>query len=105
MSGKAVKLILDRIELEWSDPDTELRQSRELLMAASYICIAYGYSLRGHEAFWIDCDHLLRFIHVSKADTRVPHVIVDALGRFKGKDGDRMHLFPLVNKTRSGILI
>ena len=74
-------------------------------MAAAYICVAYGYSLRGHEAFWIDCDHLLRFLHIGKANTRTPHVIVAALGRFKGEDGDRMHLFPLVNETRSGVRI
>ena len=105
LSGRAVKFVLDRIELEWSDPETPLRRSRELLMAASYICVTYGYSLRGHEAFWVDCDRLVRFIHVGKADSRIPHVIVAALGRFKGEDGDRMHLFPLVNETKSGVRI
>ena len=74
-------------------------------MATSYICVAYGYSLRGHEAFWVDCNHLVRCIHVGKADPRIPHVIVVALGWFKGEDGDSMHLFPLVNETRSGVWI
>ena len=72
-------------------------------MTASYICVAYGYSLRGHEVFWVDCDRLVRLIHMGEADPRIPHVIVAALGRFKGKDGDRMHLFP--PETRSGVRI
>ena len=105
LGGKAVKFILNKIELEWSNPDTDPRRSRELLMAASYICVDYGYSLRGHKAFWNNCNRLLRFIHVGKADPRTPHVIVAALERFKGEDGDRMHLFPLVNETCSGVRI
>ena len=48
-------------------------------MTASYICVANRYSLRGHEAFWVDCDSLVRFIHVGKADSRIPHVIVAVL--------------------------
>jgi len=32
-------------------------------------------------------------------------VLVAEMGRFKGEDGDRMHVFPLVNVTKSGIRI
>ncbi len=34
-----------------------------------------------------------------------PHVLIPLLGWFKGKGGDRMHVFPIVNWTRSGILV
>ena len=32
-------------------------------------------------------------------------MIVAALGRFKSEDGDRLHVFPSVNETGSGIRI
>ena len=57
-------------------------------MAASYICVVYGYSLRGYEGFWVDCNRLIKHIHVGKFDSRALHVTVDALGRFKSEDGD-----------------
>ena len=57
------------------------------------------------EAFSVDCDRLVRFIHVGKADPRILHVLVAALSWFKGKDSNRMHLFPLVNETKSGVRI
>ena len=74
-------------------------------MAVSYICVVYGYSLKGYKGFWVDCDHLIKHIHVGKFDSRAPHMIVAALGRFKSEDGNRLHVFPLVNKTGSGIRI
>ena len=105
VNSKIVSFILDRIEYEWSDPDTLSDRGRELLMAAAYICVVYGYSLRGYEGFWVDCDRLIKHIHIGKFDSRAPHVIVAALGRFKSEDGDRLHVFPLVNETGSGIRI
>ena len=33
------------------------------------------------------------------------HVVVSLMGRFKGEDGDRMHVVSLANATRSGIRI
>ena len=51
VNSKIVNSILDRFEYEWSDPDTLPDRSRELLMAAGYICVVYDYSLQGYEGF------------------------------------------------------
>ena len=32
-------------------------------------------------------------------------MIVSVMGVFKGEDGDRMHLLPLINSNQSGIRI
>ena len=74
-------------------------------MVGGYIVTTFGYSLRGNEGFWVDVDRLRKFIGVGKSDAKQPHVLVAAMGRLKGEDGDRMHVFPLVNVTKSGIRI
>ena len=44
LNSKAVKFILDQIAIEWSDLDTSSCRTRELLMAASYICALWVFS-------------------------------------------------------------
>ena len=74
-------------------------------MTAAYICVIYGYSLRGYEGFWVDFQRLIDGIHIVNDDRREPHVIVSVMGRFKGEDGDCMYLLPLINLTQSEIRI
>ena len=74
-------------------------------MAGGYIVATFGYSLRGNEGFWVDADRLCKHIGVGKHDGRQPHVLIPLLGRFKSEMGERMHVIPLVNFTRSGIPI
>lgn len=76
---------------------------RELIMAAGYVCVAFGYSLRGNEAFWVDADRLIKHIELGREDPNIPHIVVPILGKFKGEDGDRMHLLPIASKSASGI--
>ena len=74
-------------------------------MTASYICVTCGYSLRGYEGLCVDSQRLMDGIHLGKYNRREPHVLMTVMGRFKGEDGNRMHLFPLANVTSSGIRI
>jgi hypothetical protein len=67
--------------------------------------VTFGYSLRGNEGLGVDAQRLGDNIGVGKHDPRAGHVLVSLLGRFKGEEGDRMHVFPLANVTRSGIRI
>ena len=50
--------------------------------------------------FWVDCQCLIDGIHIGKYDRQDPHVIVSVKGKFKGEEGDRMHLPPLINITQ-----
>ena len=100
-----VNYILNDIKHVWVGSETDQERKRELLMTASYICVTYGYSLRGYEGFWIDSQRLMDGIHLRKHDRREPHVLVAVMGRFKGEDGNILYIFPLVNVTLSGIRI
>ncbi len=100
-----VNYVLDALELEWSDRAVLPERRRIVLMTAAYIATTFGYSLRGNEGFWVDAQRLIDNINVGKYDTRAKHVTICLLGRFKGEEGDRMHVFPLASVTRSGIRI
>ena len=105
MTSVMVKYVLDCLEVEFFDPTTSADRVRDVLMLGAYLCCTYGHSLRGNEGLWVDADRLCRHIEIGKYDQRAPHVLISLLGRFKSEDGDRMHVFPLANITRSGIRI
>ena len=98
-----VLYVLGRLEFEFLDPATPEDRRRCVLMTASYICVVFGYALRGHEGLWVDADRLRKHIDVGKHDYKAGHVTVALVGRFKGEEGDRMHVLPIANKSRSGI--
>ena len=100
-----VNYILDELELEFVDRATGPERRRIVLMTAAYIAVTFGYSLRGNEGLWVDAQRLIDNINVGKNDPRASHVIICLLGRFKGEEGDRMHVFPLASVTRTGIRI
>ena len=105
MTAVMVKYVLNKLEMAFFDPATSADRVREVLMLGAYLCCTYGHSLRGNEGLWVDADRLCRHIGMGKYDQRAPHVLISLLGRFKSEDGDRMHVFPLANVTRSGIRI
>ena len=100
-----VNYILSELEVEFANRGTDPDRRRIVLMTAAYIAVTFGYSLRGNEGLWVDAQRLIDNINVGKNDPRAAHVIVCLLGRFKGEEGDRMHVFPLASVTRSGIRI
>ena len=100
VNSLVVNYILNYIEYEWGMPDTEPCRKREILMTLAYICVAYGYYLRGYTGFWVNCQRLIDGIHIGNYDRRDPHVIVSVMGRFMGEDGYSMHLLHMMNVTR-----
>ena len=74
-------------------------------MTADYICVIYGYSLRGYEWFWGDCQRFIDGINIGNDNRQDTHVIVSVMGRFKGEERDRMYLIPLINVTQPVIRI
>ncbi len=104
-TSRMILYILDNLEEELYNPGTTADRARLLIMTGAYLAITFGYSLRGNEGFWVDCERLCKHIQVGKYDGRQPHVLIPLLGRFKSEVGERMHVIPLVNVTRSGIAI
>ena len=105
INSEMMLYILDDLEVELHDPTTPPRRKRAIIMTGAYLVITYGYSLRGYEGFWVDAERLCKHIDCGKHDPRQGHIAVPLLGRFKAEGGDRMHVFPIVNVTQSGIAV
>jgi hypothetical protein len=108
LMGVAVAKLLNRLEAEWINPGTDpTRKQRLITMVCGYIVVTFGYSLRGHEGFWTDAGRLCEGIGTGRNPSvgERRHVLVSLLGRFKGEQGTRMHVFPLSDRTSSGIRI
>ena len=103
--GHVVSEVLRLMELERIAPGTTRQRKREISMCAGYLAVTYVYGLRGNEGFWVDADRLKSGIELGRALTEdtPSHVVVSLLGRFKGEDGDRMHVFALASESGSGI--
>ena len=84
LKSLVIKYILNDIEHKWAGSETDQDRKRDLVMTASYIYVAYGYSLRGYEWFWVESQQLTDGINFGKHDSREPHVLVEVMGRFKG---------------------
>ena len=80
------------------------------LMGLGYTVISFFASLRGSEGLKVDYNTLMKYWEkgtdnsISVSNTP-PHVIIPIIGRFKGEHGERCHLLPLSNVTKSGIHI
>ena len=103
--GSVVKRILDFIQFEIHDASTSEERKRFLTMVGGYVAVTYSYSLRGNEGFWVDGDMLMKNINIGKRATPIPHVLVPLIGFFKTEQGERMHVFPIANETKSGIKV
>ena len=53
LKSLVIKYILNDIEHKWVGSETDQDRKRDLVMTASYIYVAYVYSLRGYEWFWV----------------------------------------------------
>ena len=103
LDGDMVRHLLSVLEREWLDVCTLPDRRRWVLMLGAYLAVGYGLSLRGNEVFWVDAGRLCEHILDGKYDSRAGHVSVALVGRFKSEDGDRMHVMPIANTSKSGI--
>ena len=103
--AEVVAEVLNRMEEELEDPQTEEERKREITMAGGYMVVTFGYSLRGNEGFWVDAEKLVSGLNIGRNNRDLGHVVISLLGKFKGEEGDRMHVISLANTTRSGIRI
>jgi len=97
--------ILEVTEEQYMDFTISNKRKREITMSAGYIAVTYCYGLLGNEGMWVDADRLRRGIRVGEIPSRneISNIVVSLLGRFKGEDVDRMHVFCLASTSGSGI--
>lgn len=108
MSVDVFKVLMEHLERRSTQSETEEERKRHTAVGACCI-ITYGAALRGNEGFMVDLKGLLDHLHHGKGDSLGPneaaHVVIPLLGKFKGEDGARFHLKPLVAVTQSGLRI
>jgi hypothetical protein len=86
-------------------------ERQRLCMGLTYTVISYFASLRGSEGMNLDLQTLVKLIHKGNyvlrpmGETLPPHVMIPIKGWFKGEQGERCHLLPLANVSKSGINI
>ena len=105
LMGHTVAAMLKRMKREVMEEDVTTERRRELVMTGGYMCVTYGYSLRGNEGLWVCGDRLVEHIELGKEGDEFcgPHVKVPLIGFFKGEGGTRMHVLPIANETKTGI--
>ena len=84
LKSLVINYILNDIAHEWVVSETDQKMKRYPLMTASYICVTYGYSVRGYEGLWVDLQWLMDGIHLGKHDRRETPVLMVVMVRFKG---------------------
>lgn len=87
-------------------------ERQRLCMGLIYSIITFVASLRGSEGLKLDMEGLIGNLEQGRLQQgkatrpdRVGHVIIPLKGRFKGEKGERCHLLPLANVTKTGIEI
>jgi hypothetical protein len=102
-SVEVMLALLARLEESWKVlPLGKLKD--DTLGALAYSSLSYANALRGNEGFKLDLNGLVRHIKRGR-QVRLPHVVAPLLGRFKGRDGERLHLLFMVPVTHSGIKV
>jgi len=71
------------------------------IIMACYGVVAYTLSLRGDEGFLI----YLKSTVENWTSPSKKYIIISLLGQLKGEKGDSVHLFPVVNVTKSGVRV
>ena len=90
-----------------------------LISGMTYSVLSFAGSFRGSETLKLDWSRLVKYLEkgnvVQKGSKQkgrlalsadsIPHIIIPLQGRFKGEKGERCHLIPMANTTKTGIPI
>ena len=103
LDHRILKIILKKLDLEFSDPSTDLARLRWVFSLATYLVICFLGSLRGNERLMVELGGLIHHIYDGTEKTEEhPHVVTLLLGRFKNINGERWHLLLCSSSTASG---
>jgi hypothetical protein len=101
-SVEVMLMLLRRLEEGWKAlPDGHLKD--DTLGALAYASLSFTNALRGNEGFKLDLHGLRSHLFRGRDHPKFPHVVAPLSGRFKGQDGERLHLLFMVPVTHSGI--
>ena len=102
LTSESVLALLEILEREWDRGDEDMRSRLEDL--AVYVLCTFAAGLRGEEVPLLSLQGMRKFYAQSKVAS-ILHVALALRGRFKGEDGERWHMIPIAEKTRSNLPI
>ena len=100
---KVLHIILENLEEELERLNTGNQQRREIIMIGSFLIVGFVCGLRGNEIFLVEAEGIQSMIEKGRKedDSRLEHVVIPLLGRFKNEDGERWHVMVSVAITDS----
>ena len=101
VTSETVKALLEGWDAYWRREG--LMRIREISHMAAAVVIAFCGVLRGGEVFMKSLKGMLQFWEKTRKKNDLSHITVTLKGRFKGKTGEKWHMFPLIYITESGI--
>jgi hypothetical protein len=118
LSIRVLHKVLGHLDQEWDGART-MERRKPVVEIVCFFTLSFCLGLRGEEVVKrgeevvkrgeevvkIDIAGFLMYFAARKDYTKDQHVMVPLLGRFKGETGERLHLLPIVWKTRSGIKV
>lgn len=101
LSSEALHALLGLLETDWRDSDTEA-EKKAIEELAVFVIAEYCGGLRGEEVPLLSLKGMLTFWEETRLH-RTPHVMMALKGRFKGETGERWHLLPVADETRTRV--
>jgi hypothetical protein len=111
ISIDVLKAMIKKFELGAKSASARSWDRHEQVMGLVYSIISFCGAMRGSEGLKLDWNTLLENISKGKegdktlVGKRTPHIVIPLKGRFKQEKGEKCHLIPLANITKSGIPI
>jgi hypothetical protein len=111
ISIDVVKAMINQFQVSAASAPSKSWERHEQVMGLAYTVISFCGAMRGSEGLKLHWDTLLDNIDKgSEKDTtligkRTPHIVIPLKGRFKQEKGEKCHLVPLANITKTGIPI
>lgn len=100
LSSEQVLAILVEMEKQWADSAGDARRQSRIEDVAVFMLSSFLAGLRGEEVPLLSLEGMLKH-WAEAAASRLPHLVLALLGRFKGEEGERWHMLPISEVTRS----
>ena len=99
LTSEMTHLLLDLMNEDWMK-SRDTRSKKKIAEVAVYLLCTVCGGLRGEEVFLISLRGLITFWKRTQVKS-TPHIMLTLLGRFKGETGERWHLMPIADETRT----
>lgn len=111
ISIDVVKAMINQFQVSAKLEKPNSWERHEQVMGLAYTVISFCGAMRGSEGLKLHWDTLLDLLKRGSSEDstligkRTPHIVIPLKGRFKQEKGEKCHLVPLANISKTGIPI